>query len=384
MDKNILYEHIWENSQLICLHINADGIISQANKRACTTLGESIISQPFKSILVDFENSFSLENNAKFLAEKHLLSIVTESGMPESFHFNFYLTNANYIAFGEPNNQENDLMNLTLLDLNEELNTLTRKLHKSNAELRKLNKLKNNLLGIAAHDLRNPMGNIKNFMGILIEQLEGDISNDHLRILQLLKKSASFSLHLLDELLDLSAIESGRLNLNFGKYNLVKLIEQFIGINTILASKKNITITKVCKDENIEVELDEIKIEQVINNLLSNAIKFSHQDTNIAIKLVPQKKDVLISVTDEGQGIPEKEVQSIFKPFAKTSVKSTANEKTTGLGLAIVWKIIEGHNGELWLDSVVGKGTTFFFTLPYKQDLSNKHKLNHYEQLNNL
>jgi signal transduction histidine kinase len=110
--------------------------------------------------------------------------------------------------------------------------------------------------------------------------------------------------------------------------------------------------------------LDRNKIEQVLNNLISNAIKYSYPNTTIRIEVLRQGDFVVTKVIDQGQGIPADELPHVFKPFQKASTKPTAGEKSTGLGLAIVKKIIEGHQGEIGVESEVGKGSTFFFRLP--------------------
>ncbi|HEV2762947.1 MAG TPA: sensor histidine kinase, partial [Pyrinomonadaceae bacterium] len=104
--------------------------------------------------------------------------------------------------------------------------------------------------------------------------------------------------------------------------------------------------------------------EQVLNNLISNAVKFSHPQTTVKVHTARREKDVVVAVSDEGQGIPEGEVERLFVPFASLSVKSTGGEQSTGLGLAIARKIIEGHGGRIWVQSEVGVGSTFSFSLP--------------------
>jgi signal transduction histidine kinase len=120
----------------------------------------------------------------------------------------------------------------------------------------------------------------------------------------------------------------------------------------------------VLSNEIPPIGFDQNKIEQVLNNLISNAIKYSHPHTTITIEVLKEKAFVVTNVIDQGQGIPQDELPHVFKAFQKTSTKPTAGEKSTGLGLAIVKKIVEGHQGEIGVESEVGKGSTFFFKLP--------------------
>jgi signal transduction histidine kinase len=114
--------------------------------------------------------------------------------------------------------------------------------------------------------------------------------------------------------------------------------------------------------------LDPVKIEQVLSNLLSNAVKFSHSGSEVAIRLERQADHVVISVKDEGQGIPPEEIDRLFEWFGRTSVKGTEGEKSAGLGLAIARKIVLGHGGKIWVGSEVGKGSTFYVSLPLEPD----------------
>mgnify|MGYP003822399533 FL=1 len=112
------------------------------------------------------------------------------------------------------------------------------------------------------------------------------------------------------------------------------------------------------------MSFDRNKITQVLNNLITNAIKFSWPDTEITVEVRKEQDYIITGIIDQGQGIPSDEINNMFKPFQKTSVKATAGERSTGLGLAITKKIVEGHGGKISVESLVGKGTKFSFTLP--------------------
>ena len=113
------------------------------------------------------------------------------------------------------------------------------------------------------------------------------------------------------------------------------------------------------------IEADVNKLKQVLDNLFSNAMKFSNPNTFIHLDIISSEKEVQISVKDQGNGIPESELDNLFQAFGTTSVKSTAGEKSTGLGLVSVKKIVETHGGRIWVESEVGKGSEFHFTIPF-------------------
>jgi signal transduction histidine kinase len=142
------------------------------------------------------------------------------------------------------------------------------------------------------------------------------------------------------------------------------LVQNNISLNRVLADKKDIELVYESNLEEFEISIDPVKIEQVLNNLISNAIKFSFPNTTIKVFVKKGINELLFGVKDTGQGIPATEINKLFIPFEKLSVKSTAGEKSTGLGLVIVKKIMEAHKGRVEVDSQQGKGSTFTCTLP--------------------
>jgi signal transduction histidine kinase len=168
----------------------------------------------------------------------------------------------------------------------------------------------------------------------------------------------------LNDLLDFSALESGKVHLDKQAVEFESYMKAYIVNTVIVAHQKSMEIESDIQKDLPLVSFDPMKIQQVLNNLTSNAIKFSNPGTNIMITVKADQKFVSISVKDCGQGIPESEMSKLFTPFQKTSVKSTGGEKSTGLGLVIARNIVRAHGGEMYIESEVGKGSTFTFTLP--------------------
>jgi two-component system cell cycle sensor histidine kinase PleC len=237
-------------------------------------------------------------------------------------------------------------------------------LQQSNDQLRELNNQKNEFLGMAAHDLRNPIAVIQNSSSVLSRYSSENLSEKQKEFLKKIYDTSKFMLELLNSLLDISKIESGKLELEITKNHYPDFVRKNIEFNRFFATEKGISIDSVFSDDISLVNFDKNKIEQVLNNLISNAIKYSHPNTMIRIEVLKEKDFVVTKVIDQGQGIPENELPHVFKPFQKASTKPTAGEKSTGLGLAIVKKIVEGHQGIIGVESEVGKGSNFFFRLP--------------------
>lgn len=248
--------------------------------------------------------------------------------------------------------------------LNNELVTAQRELAKKNVELGKLNDQKNQFLGMAAHDLRNPLSAILTLSEFLLDDRLSVTPDEQVEFIRRIRSSSEFMLRLVNDLLDISKIEAGRLDLDLEATDLRAVIEDNVALNRILADKRQIKVS-LLQDEGVpRLMLDASKIEQVLNNLIVNAIKFSPAGGTVEVRLDKGENDVTISVSDQGPGIPEEEFHKLFNPFEKTSAKSASKEKGTGLGLAIVKKIVSGHKGRISVESQVGKGSTFHVTLP--------------------
>ncbi len=231
-------------------------------------------------------------------------------------------------------------------------------------ELVELNQMKNRFLGMAAHDLRNPIATLMNYIEFLIEGHPGKITEKQNSILHKMHGVSEKMITLVNELLDVNAIEAGRLELNALPTDPTEYLQQCYDENRVLSKAKSIELALDLDSDLPLAVMDPHRIDQVMDNLINNAIKFSYPNTTITLRARVLDQDVAISVRDQGQGIPAEEVEKLFTEFGKTSVQPTAGEKSTGLGLAIVKRIVELHGGRIWVESKVGTGSTFTFTLP--------------------
>ncbi len=251
---------------------------------------------------------------------------------------------------------------LTLV--NNELANVQRELAAQNVMLARLNEEKNRLLGMAAHDLRTPIGVIRMYSEFLEEEIAGSLTSEQKSFLAVIHSSSNFMLQLINDLLDVSAIGAGRLSLKREPTDLESLIRRIVEMNHALGARKRIGVKFLSPGRPVVARVDSGKIEQVLNNLISNAIKFSHPDTTVEVALGIDDGNDFVRVEDQGQGIPAEELNRLFEPFVTSSVQATAGERSTGLGLAIVRRIVEGHGGTISVRSEVGRGSAFTFTLP--------------------
>jgi signal transduction histidine kinase len=361
-------KYLHEHSSLVVLDMDGHGVIREANRFAQSLAGKELRGLPMQEFFVDFITLPDVNTILKEGVHKQMLNVKTFHGLPQTMYFSSLSTTDGFMLIGEIDHIEVEELRNSMITLNNELNNLARELQKKNIELDQLNKLKNQFLGMAAHDLRNPIGSIMMFSEFILDEHGDEITPDIKQIIDIIRTSSQYMLKLLDELLDVVKIESGKMELNYRETQLTLFLRKIIEINAIIAEKKHIKIELNSADSLLKASFDQVKIEQVLNNLISNAIKYSPHHTTITVSAFGTNNEVVVSVQDQGQGIPKKEMNLLFKPFAKISVQGTDGEKSTGLGLSIVKKIIIGHMGRIWVDSEVGKGTTFYFSIPFNRD----------------
>jgi signal transduction histidine kinase len=211
--------------------------------------------------------------------------------------------------------------------------------------------------------MRNPLGVVLAYSKFLL-QGKAVPAEQRTKFLETIQRSAAFMLNLVNDMLDISEIEAGKLNLSPEPVDLVELCRHVVELNGVLAEGKRMRLTLAVDPDIPPVSVDRNKIEQVLNNLVTNAVKYGWPDSVVDVSLQRADGFLELAVTDRGQGIPPQEIDKLFKPFQKTSVKSTGGEKSTGLGLAIVKRIVEGHGGSITVESEPGRGSTFTVRLP--------------------
>lgn len=230
--------------------------------------------------------------------------------------------------------------------------------------LNKLNQEKNELLGIVAHDLKNPLSNIKMLSKVLLDESLMD-TDEVKEFAQDIYDSAVKMFELIRNLLDINAIEQGKVNLNIERFNFVPQL-----INQLDFFKEQAKLKKISIDHHLKVEdeiyilADRMAFMQILDNYISNAIKFSPSESTIHIQFMAKDDEVVIGVKDEGPGIKREEINLLFTKFTKLSNKPTGGEDSTGLGLSIVKKLAELMAGKVWCESEFGEGATFFVEFP--------------------
>jgi hypothetical protein len=238
-----------------------------------------------------------------------------------------------------------------------------KKIEIQNAELKRLDELKNKFLGIAAHDLRNPIANIQMITNMLLSKslpISVEESQDYINDIRV---QSEYMLTLLGDILDVTQIESGKLELEPQYVSIQDFLLNILKIHQNLAKPKGTLIILDC-DEKGKIFADPLRMRQVMDNLLSNAVKYSPAGSKVLVKCYREKKTWHFEVVDQGPGILPEDRERLFQDFGRLSSKPTGGEKSTGLGLAISKRVVEAHGGKIGVDSEPGNGSTFWFTLP--------------------
>jgi PAS domain S-box-containing protein len=234
------------------------------------------------------------------------------------------------------------------------------------AQLRELDRLKSSFLANMSHELRTPLNSILGFADVILEELDGPLTENMNNDLKLIQKNGQHLLHLINDVLDMAKIESGKMNLAIEKFNLHEIIEEVTSITSPLASEKNLALfVEPESDREVDINADRTRLRQVMINLVNNAIKFTEKG-RIAILVTREGDHVLIRVKDTGIGIPPEQLEAVFQEFVQVDTSTTRKVGGTGLGLPISRRLIEMHGGRLWAESsnVNGEGSSFYVVLP--------------------
>lgn len=242
----------------------------------------------------------------------------------------------------------------------------TLELGKANEELRRMNKMKSDFVSNVSHELRTPLTSIKGYASLLGEGKLGVLTEDQKQRLKRINEQTNTLTQLVNDLLDISRIESGKAVMEFKTVAAQALFDNPIDLLQPQIREKRIELRVALEEEPVEIWVDREKMERVFLNLLGNAVKFTPAGGRITIQLSNRKDAVQVDITDTGIGIEAKELQHLFEEFFRSENAIRQNIKGTGLGLSLAKRIVEAHEGKIWVKSKPGEGSTFSVSLPLK------------------
>jgi signal transduction histidine kinase len=253
----------------------------------------------------------------------------------------------------------------------DEMGALAANLNRMNDELGRLyrqleaaSRHKSEFLANMSHELRTPLNAIIGFSEVLQDRMFGELNDKQAEYMQDILSSGRHLLSLINDILDLSKVEAGRMELELGTFNLPITLDTALTLVRERATRHGIGLTLTVDERLGDVTGDERRVKQILLNLLSNAVKFTPEGGRITLKAAPADGLVEISVTDTGIGIAQEDQDAIFEEFRQVGGDDTGKREGTGLGLTLTRKFVEMHGGRIWVRSQPGKGSTFTFTLP--------------------
>lgn len=234
--------------------------------------------------------------------------------------------------------------------------------------LKEMYEMQKEFTSTVSHELRTPLASIKTAIDLVIKRMVGDINAEQQDILERAKRNVDRLKRLIDDILDLMKIESGRLQMNFQSHDLVRVVQDAVEFHKPFAQSRGLALTLEPDPTVAPFVFDSDRITQVMNNLLNNAIKFTPQGgVTVKIENHIQGNHALVSIKDTGKGISEEDLPKLFRKFQQLESATENQEGGTGLGLAICKEIVTRHAGKIWAESRPGEGSTFSFLLPLEE-----------------
>jgi two-component system, OmpR family, sensor histidine kinase VicK len=225
-----------------------------------------------------------------------------------------------------------------------------------------VDRMKDEFISIVSHELRTPLGSIRGSLGLLAAGLLGTLPERGSHMLDLAIRNTDRLIRLVSDILDIERIESGRATFQLRPEDAGELVTRSVESMSPAAEAAQVRLT--CDAESLPVEVDPDRIQQALTNLVGNAIKFSDAGSEISVSVRPREQEALFSVRDEGRGIPADKLEKVFQRFEQVDVSDSRQKGGTGLGLAITRSIVRQHGGRIWVESALGEGSTFYFTVP--------------------
>ncbi len=350
---------ILEKTPLGIYVANQDGSIDYVNPAMLKISGDS--RQEFMGL-----NVFELDAYEKIgLSEKIRSALEGDNFSIKEVEYTSYLGKKHTIRnfYGMPLEERGQKKALIFVEDITEQKKIENELKKMNLELNRLTELKSEFVSTVSHELRTPLAITKEGVSLILDGVLGQVSEEQRKILVVARDNIDRLARLIDSLLDISRIESGRVVLKKELINIVDVAREIIYSFGLKIKEKNLELKTDFQNERIEVYGDHDKISQIFTNLIANAVKFT-QKGSVEVSINDEGKEIECSVIDTGAGISQEDLPKVFGRFQQFSRTFGPGEKGTGLGLSITKALVQLHNGRIWVESQLEKGSKFSFSLP--------------------
>ena len=253
-----------------------------------------------------------------------------------------------------------------LFSTNQQIANLSRDLFKQKHQLEKLNKLKDEFVSMLSHDLRGPLRRVNSFAQLLEINLNLDKEKEEAGYLQFIRNESQLMHQMVVDILNFEAIESGKFKLNIEQINIHDLIKEMKDVFAQSLNEKSINLQLILKAADRTIEVDKVKVRQVLENILINCIKFSPEKEYVKIETADNSQGINIIISDGGPGFSEEDLAELFEPFRK-GLAAGSNSESFGFGMSIVKKIVNSHGGSIKVENGKQGGAVFDITLPLTQ-----------------
>lgn len=341
------------------LRLDAEERVAEANSHAIDLLGDGLIGARFGDLLVDFERSLSAAALARAQPEGRLVTFRGRGPAPLTKRCVFRTLGDGTLVLGGADPRASARVQASLLALTADLSNQARALQQAKAELARLGQLKDQFLGMAAHDLRSPILGVLSFAEYLEEDLSPTLEEEQRQQLELIRASAEMMRHLVDGFLDVALIESGHLRIDQSPARLADVVRHALKLVELGARRKGVALRVSCADPLPSIPLDADRFAQVVINLATNAVQHSFPGGAVELSTGGDQEGQWLRVQDHGTGMPPEVQRDLFTAFAGGAGHKTAGERSVGLGLAISRLIVEAHGGAIEVVSAPGEGTCF-------------------------
>lgn len=354
------WRSLLENVRLVVVGLDNSGKVEYANPYFLELVGYTqaeVIGQDWFETFLPLHQKKLVQNNfLELLAHKLYIHnqtvIITKSGEER------------VIAWNNTRLQDTEGYIIGTLSIGEDI-----------TERQVIERMKDEFISVVSHELRTPLTSIHGALNLLSSGLVQTQSDKGRRVIEIAAASAERLVRLVNDILELERLESGKICLDKQPCNAAEIMEQAIDMIQVMANRAGISLSVT--PQSIQFNADPDRIIQVLTNLLGNAIKFSSRGSTVWLTVEQgnweknqfsisnsQFSNVLFKIQDEGRGIPEDKIESIFERFHQVDTSDSRQKGGTGLGLAICRSIVQQHGGQIWGDSTLGKGSSFYFTLP--------------------
>lgn len=353
------YRSLFQNNGAVTMLIDPDtGDVLDANPAACSYYGytrkqmsslniASINLLPKEQILESLEQAKSRDMNHLYFTHRLANGVLRDV---ENYSYPILIDGKKLLY--------------TIISDITDTKKMQNELVRAKMEAEVSNQAKSEFLASMSHELRTPMNSIIGFSDMLLTQNFGPLNQKQLKYVSNISVSGGHLLKLINDVLDLSKVEAGKMELNIEKFSISSSVSEVKTLLAPLASKKSIQILSTVDEELTTIKADKTKFKQILYNLMDNAIKFTPEGGHVTVDTRVRKDGAKITIKDTGAGISEEETQKIFQPFTQLGNSEYGKQVGTGLGLSLVKKFVEMHAGRIWIESEFGKGSKFIFTIP--------------------